>query len=268
VPLPRLLRRLRILFGRRAFERDLDDELRFHMDMMASTHAASGHSATAVRSLTHKGFGSMAQYREEVRDARGLTTFDDFSRDARLAFRTLRRTPGFTMIALIAFALGIGANTAIFSVVNAVLLRPLPYPNADRLVLVNEMIKGQPEIGAVSVMNFLDWRQQARSFEAVGAYYSTSALLQGENEPQRLRATPVSANVFPMLGVQPLAGRFFTADEEIRGKPSSPFSAPGSGERASTPILASSGGRSRSTAGRTPSSASCPTASSFPPALR
>src|SRR5689334_2172837 len=188
------------------------------MDMMAERHAAGGNSAADVRLLTHKEFGSMAQYREEVRDARGLTTLDDFKRDVRLAVRTLIRTPGFTIIALIAFALGIGANTAIFSVVNAVLIRPLPYPNADRLVLINEIIKGQPEIGSVSVPNFYDWRDRAKGFEAVGAYYNSFSMLYGEGEPQRVREGMVSANVFPMLGVKPLVGRFFTPDEEVRGK--------------------------------------------------
>ncbi len=214
----RALRRLRILFGRRRFERDLDDELRFHMEMMAGTHSGCGHSASAVRSLTHKGFGSMAQYREEVRDAHGLTTLDDFWRDVRFAVRTLLRTPGFTIIALIAFALGIGANTTIFSVVNAVLLRPLPYPNADRLVVLNEIVRGQPEVGAVSVLNFQDWRKQSKSFEGVGGYFSSFAMLDGESEPQRVRESLVSANIFPMLGVKPLAGRLFTPEEDAVGK--------------------------------------------------
>jgi predicted permease len=214
----RLLRRLRVFLGRRSFERDLDDELRFHMEMMAAQHEARGYSARDARALTHKEFGSMERYREEVRDARGLTLADDLWRDIRFAFRTLVRTPGFTIIALITFALGIGANTAIFSVVNAVLIRPLPYPNAGRLVLINETMKDYPEPGAVSVMNYLDWRKQATSFDAVAAYYNSFAMLDGDGEPERVREGLVTSNLFPMLGVKPIAGRTFVPEEEIKGK--------------------------------------------------
>ena len=214
----RALRRARLFFVRRSFERDIEDELRFHLEMVESRHLANGHSPADVRALTHKEFGSMNRYKEEVRDARGLTFVDDMWRDIRLAGRTLLRTPGFTLIALITFALGIGVNTAIFSVVNTVLLRPLPYPNADRLVRVFETIKDYPEPGAVSVMNFFDWRKQSTTFEAVGGFFNSSVMLDSDGDPERVRQGVVSANVFPMLGVKPLLGRPFTADEEVKGK--------------------------------------------------
>jgi putative ABC transport system permease protein len=214
----RLLRRARLMFGRRSFERDVEDELRFHMEMVASRHAANGVSPADIHALTHKEFGSMDRYREEVRDARGLTLVDDLWRDVRFAFRTLLRTPGFTIVALITFALGIGANTAIFSVVNAVLLRPLPYSNASRLVQVSETIKDYPEPGAVSVMNFLDWRKQNTTFDGLGAYYNTFVMLNTDGEPERVREGVVSANIIPMLGVKPAIGRVFTSDEEVKGK--------------------------------------------------
>src|SRR5690348_5682327 len=216
--LARLFRRTRLLVGRRAFERDVEDELRFHMEMVASRHAASGLSPADVHALTHKEFGSMNRYKEEVRDARGLTLVDDVWRDIRFAFRTLLRTPGFTIIALITFALGIGANTAIFSVVNTVLLRPLPYPNASRLVQVAETIKDYPEPGAVSVINFLDWKKQNTTFEGLGAYYNTFVMLNGDGEPERAREGIVSTNIIPMLGVKPMLGRVFAPDEDVKGK--------------------------------------------------
>ncbi len=213
----RAIRRLRIFLGRRSFERDVEDELRFHIDMVASRYAAQGHSPADVHALTHKEFGSMNRYKEEVRDARGLTSLDDLWRDIRFAFRTLLRTPGFTIIALITFALGIGANTAIFSVVNAVLIRPLPYPNASRLTLMFETLKDYPEPGSVSVMNWYDWRKQATSFEAVGGYVTSFSMLNTDGEPERVREGLVSSEVLPMLGVKPALGRLFTAKEESKG---------------------------------------------------
>ena len=214
----RLLRRLRRLLERGRFERDLDDELRFHMEMSSAKHESLGHAAADVDTLTHREFGSMARYKEEVRDAHGLTLVDDVVRDVRFAVRALLRTPGFAIIALITFALGIGANAAIFSAVNAVLLQPLPYPNASRLVQLYETIKDIPGTGSVSYMNFLDWKQQATSFEQMGAYYVSLGTLDGDGEPERLREGIVTTNILPMLGVKPVVGRFFTADEETRGK--------------------------------------------------
>jgi predicted permease len=222
MPLPRtlarLLRRARLFLGRGSFERDLEDELRFHMEMLESRHADGGHSVDDVRTLTHKEFGSMHRYKEEVRDARGLTLIDDLWRDVRFAVRTLLRTPAFTLIALVTFALGIGANTAIFSVVNAVLIRPLPYPNADRLVRLSEQMVDQTGPGAVSYMNFLDWKKMNTSFEGMGAFFNSFVTINGDGEPERVREGVVSADIFPMLGAKPIVGRYFTADEEIRGK--------------------------------------------------
>src|SRR6185436_19338794 len=158
-PLARILRRIRLLLDRRAFERDLEEEMRFHVDMAAARHLERGVAPAAVRPLITKEFGSMDRYKDEVRDARGVTLSDDVARDLRFAVRTLRRTPGFSVIALLTFGLGIGANAAIFSVVNAVLLRGIPYPHAPRLVRVYEQVKGQPALGSVSVLNWQDWQR-------------------------------------------------------------------------------------------------------------
>jgi putative ABC transport system permease protein len=215
----RLARRLRLFLTRRRFERDLEDELRFHVEMATSQHLARGVSAQRARELTHKEFGSMDRFKDEVRDARGLTLADDLSRDIRFSFRALRRTPGFTAIALLTFALGIGANTAIFSIVDAVLLRPLPYPNADRIVRIYETTNG-PEHGSVSVPNWRDWQQQARSFDAVGGFTTSRAIVNGDRsaEPQRVRLTYVTTNIPKMLGVRPKIGRLFLSDEETKGR--------------------------------------------------
>ena len=215
----RLLRRLRHLLGRRRFERDLDDELRFHMEMSSAQHATRGHAPADLDAFTHKEFGSMARYKEEVRDARGLTFVDDLGRDIRFAFRTLLRTPGFTLVALITFALGIGANTAIFSVVNAVLIRPLPYPNAGRVVRLFETMQEQPGFSSVNYLNFQDWKRSAtNSFERIAPYYVSTMMMEGEGEPERLREGVITADVLPILGTKPMLGRAFVPDDEVRGK--------------------------------------------------
>ena len=213
-----LARRLGVFLRRRSYERRLEEELRFHVEMATSRHLARGSSAAEARELTRREFGSVPRFKEEMRDARGITFVDDLWRDVRFAVRALLRTPGFTAIALLTFALGIGANTAIFSIVNAVLLRPLPYPNAQRIVRVYESLKGDPEPGAVSYPNWRDWQQQATSFDALGGYTVNTAILGGDQQPEPARDAAVSANVFRILGVRPLLGRTFVPDEEANGK--------------------------------------------------
>jgi putative ABC transport system permease protein len=140
--------------------------------------------------------------------------------DARYALRTLAKSPGFTLVAVAALALGIGANTAIFSVVKAVLLSPLPYPGPESLVWVREVNPGADILDEpASAPNYNDWRTQARSFEGLAAYADTALTLTGEGvEPERVPAALVSANFFEVLGAAPALGRGFTAEEETAGK--------------------------------------------------
>ncbi len=137
-----------------------------------------------------------------------------FAEDLRHAVRIMGRQPAFTFVAVITLALGIGANTAIFSVVNAVLLRPLPYPESDRLLLLNEH---KVDAGPTSVgwLNFLDWRAQSRSFEAMAAQRFDGFILTGNGEPRRLPGRMVSASFFDLLGSKPALGRFFDAKEDL-----------------------------------------------------
>lgn len=137
--------------------------------------------------------------------------------DLRYAFRTLRKSPGFTLVAVLTLTLGIGANTAIFSVVNAVLLRPLPYEEPERLVRLYEAT--ERITGSVSVPNFRDWREQSQSFSRLAAYTFVDANLQGVENPERLSAMAGSANLFRTLGVEPLLGRAFLPGEDERGAP-------------------------------------------------
>jgi predicted permease len=136
--------------------------------------------------------------------------------DVRYALRTLRHSRGFSVVAVITLALGIGANTAMFSIVNAVLLRPVPYPQPDRLL---KLYTRMPQFAqaSVSYLNFLDWQRRSRSFDAMAAYRTDSFNLTGQANPERLRGEMASSTIFPLLGIKPIIGRTFTADEDRRG---------------------------------------------------
>jgi predicted permease len=212
-------RRLRLLLGRRSFERELDDEMRFHLEMEAKQHEARGLSPEAARALAEREFGRVERYKDEVRDVRGITWMDDVGRDVRFALRTLRKSPTFVLVAVLCLALGIGANAAIFSVVDAVLLRPLPYAEPSRLVRVYETMPSRGfSNGSASWANYLDWVQQLQGFSGLAAYTGQSKNLSGtEGGAERLEAVAATANLFDVLGVQPRLGRGFQAGEDVAG---------------------------------------------------
>src|SRR5262244_1942885 len=138
--------------------------------------------------------------------------------DIRFGLRMLLKSPSISIVATIALALGIGANTAIFSVVNAVLLRPLPFPDPDSLVSVFETDTQRGQIrGSHSYPNFMDLRAQNTVFERVASYHSADYILTGSGEPARLQGSVVTADLFPLLGVPPMLGRTFLPDEEKPG---------------------------------------------------
>src|SRR5262245_8798380 len=139
--------------------------------------------------------------------------------DIRYGIRTSLKNPGFTIVAIITLALGIGANTAIFSVVNAVLLRPLPFPEPDRVVNVNttNLARGFTDFGT-SLPDYRAWRDRNHTFKQLAAFNTGSFNISGTTEPERVRGTQVSSNIFDLLGVGPARGRSFTPDEEIFGK--------------------------------------------------
>jgi hypothetical protein len=141
--------------------------------------------------------------------------------DLRYGVRTLLKTPGFTLIAVIALALGIGANTAMFSIVNGVLLRPVPYPEPERLL---KLYTSQPQFerSSVSYPNFLDWQRNTRSFEQIAALRGETMMLTGQGTAERLRGAMVSATYFSILGEKPILGRTFNAQDDVRGAGSRP----------------------------------------------
>lgn len=208
----RLIRRLRILRDRERVEREMDEEMRFHIEMEAEERARRGAHPRAARRQALLAFGGLERFKERARDARGTRLWEDALQDARYALRTLRRSPGFTAVALVTLALGIGITTAIFSVVDAVLLRPLPYSDPDRIVQVETRWEDQSS-GNISPAEYIDFRELP-GFAAFGVYGFGALNLTGDGEPQRVRVSFPSAGVFPALGVGPLLGRVFTAEED------------------------------------------------------
>jgi putative ABC transport system permease protein len=211
-----LLHRLRSLVHRKTVEGELDDELRFHFEKHVEKSVVAGLSREEAVRRTRMELGGFDQLKEECRDARGVQLMENFIQDVRYALRTLVKSPGFTAVALLTLALGIGANTAIFSVVYGVMLAPLPYRDSARLMVLNETT---PKVGSVSVSypNFLDWRAQSHSFSQMAVVAQTAWNMSGGSQPETVNGEAVSPNYLSMLGVQPMLGRDFDASEEKAG---------------------------------------------------
>lgn len=207
--------RLRALFSRKRFERELDDELRFHVEMETEARLRGGAGASEARRGARVAFGGEDSVRESVREARGLSWLDDLRMDARYAARSLWRNRLFAIVAVVTLGLGIGAATAVYSVVDGVLLRPLPFAQADRLVMVweHDRISGT-EREAASIPDFADFEERSRTIEPMAAFDTrpVNLMLPGQ-EPERVRVALVTERFFETLGVTPLLGRFFQAGD-------------------------------------------------------
>ncbi|HWM88118.1 MAG TPA: ABC transporter permease [Kofleriaceae bacterium] len=210
--------RVRALLRRGAVERELDDELRFHIEKQVEKHMAAGLSREEAGRRARLDLGGMSRVKEECRDARGVTLVEDLVQDLRYGVRKLRGSPGFTAVALLTLALGIGVNTALFSVINGVLLSPLPYPEPDELVTIHES-KPNFATGSISFPNFRDWRDGNRSFAAMAIHRSYGYSLTGMGAAERVNALLVSAELFSLLRVEPVLGRVFTRGEDEVGAP-------------------------------------------------
>ena len=193
-------------------ESDLAREIESHLALLAEDFERRGLPPEAARLAARRAYGGVAQTQELHRDAPSFPRIEQVFKDASYGARTLLRAPVFSLVAVVTLALGIGANTAIFSVVNAVLLRPLTYRRADRLVVALH----DGDIPA-AVANYIDWRDQSRSFETMAAAEYWSANLTGGEAPEHLLGLRVSSNLLPMLGVDPLLGRQFAAGEDRQG---------------------------------------------------
>jgi len=211
-------RRLVSFIKRSRFEGDLDDELRFHVEMRARDNMASGMSDDEARYAARKAFGNLALVREETREMWGLTWLERLGQDVRYGLRVLAKNRGFTAVAVVALALGIGANTAIFSVVNTVLLRRLPYRDPDRLVWITQFIPAQGNT-LVFDSDYFAWLRQNQVFDGMAAYRRPDFTLTGAGDPERVEAAWVTASFFSLLGVEPMLGRGFVAEEDRPGGP-------------------------------------------------
>src|SRR5688500_11483962 len=204
---------LRNLFSRRQVERELDDELRAYVDLLTDEKLKAGMTLDEARRAARLEAGGVEQIKEEVRDVRSGTLMETTMQDLRYGFRLLKRSPGFASLAVLTIALGIGANSAIFSVINGVVRKPLAYPQSDRLMFITSQFRNQKwDRFWVSPPEYFEFKERTKAFSAVGAY-STGALNVSEGEqPERVNAAFLTASMFQVLGVLPARGQAFTEE--------------------------------------------------------
>ncbi|HEV2417081.1 MAG TPA: ABC transporter permease [Terriglobia bacterium] len=208
------------LFRRERTERQLDAELRFHLEQQMADYIAAGISPEEARRRARLEFGGLDQVKEECRDIGAGRFVETLIQDLRFGLRQLRRNPGFTAVAVVTLALGIGANTAMFSIVDAVLLEPLPFHDPARLVTIWEANEADSStIGRpASYPDFFDWRAHSQAFSQMASFRTYNFTLSGTGQPIHLYGAIVSANLFSLLGVRPSLGRTFLPQEDEPGE--------------------------------------------------
>lgn len=206
---------------RSQLDREMEDEFRFHQERRAEDLAASGVPYREAVRRARVEFGSTARYREEGLESRGVRHFDELWSDVRQATRSLRKSPGFTAAAVLMLGLGIGVNSAVFSLISASMLRPLPFPEAERLVVLHQTYTEPGEVERPmrwSYPEFAAVRSTLTSVSDLAAYYADDVNLSGSSaDPERVHAEMVSASYFPALGVQPALGRGLATDDSVEG---------------------------------------------------
>jgi predicted permease len=211
-------RRLRTLSTRKQLDRDLQDELAFHLAMREQQNRAQGFADKEAGYAARRYFGNTTAIKERSREMWTFASLESIWQDFRYGVRMLTKSPGFALVAILTLALGIGANTAIFSVVDAMLLRPLPYPEPDRLVRIWESsVKFDSPRNVVNPFNFLDWRDHSHSFEAMAAIVDRMANLNVNGQPMAVQSLTVSPEFFSILRVPPFLGRTFVPEDGVRG---------------------------------------------------
>ncbi|HNC24303.1 MAG TPA: ABC transporter permease, partial [Opitutaceae bacterium] len=212
------LRRFRDLFRKGTLDREMAEEMRLHVELQAELNRKAGMDPDEARHLAERQFGHVEGIKETAREIRGLPWLEQLAADLRYGVRQLRKAPGFAIVAILTLAIGIGATTSIFSIVNSVVLRPLDFPDSGQLVLIQENQSSTGRIAFASPAAMLEWRKQAASFAEIGGWAAKNFNVTGHGDPWRMYTRAVTTNYFPLLGVQPALGRTFRPDEGAPGK--------------------------------------------------
>ena len=213
--------RLRSLFRRAQADQELDDELCDHLERRTEECVANGMAPEEARRRARLDLGGIEQTKDKCRDARRVDRIHDFAQDLRFGLRMLRKSPGFSAVAILTLALGIGANTAIFSCINAWIIKPLPYPQSDRLMVfaTHDKKNGWTGEHVTSTADFFDFQKQNTSFEQTVAWTNAGLSLTGDGRPELVDGGRVTWNFFDTLGAKPILGRTFTSDDDRSGAP-------------------------------------------------
>jgi MacB-like periplasmic core domain len=201
-------------------EADLERELRSDLELEEEEQQENGLRAEEAHYAARRAFGNTTLIREQSHEAWGWTPFERLGQDVRYALRQLRRSPGFALLTVFTLALGIGSTTAIFSVFNATLLRPLPFADPDRLVILWSSVPhfGYSGPGSLTDPDFTQWQQQNQVFEQIAAFRWQTSNLTDNGTPERLLGATVTASLLPLLGVAPELGRIFSVGEQSPGR--------------------------------------------------
>jgi putative ABC transport system permease protein len=205
--------RLRTLFRGGRVEQELTDEFQYHLERTIDQYVASGVPLSAARSQALREMGAVDQWKEACRDVSGLTMLHGLRQDLIYALRGLRKNPAFSAVAILSLAVGIGATTTIFTFVNAVFLRPLPFPDSERLVVLHEHELTSANPLNVHPANFVEWRNRARSFEALVLVQAPPLNVIGSNGAEQISRLATTADLFRVFGVSPVLGRGFTPED-------------------------------------------------------
>src|SRR5437870_1258770 len=210
------------LCRKRALDAQLDSELRFHIEELTEANVAAGLTPEEARRRAVLEFGGREQIKEELRDVHRVSIIESTLANLKSAFRFIRKSPSFSMTVIVTLALGIGANSAVFSAIDAILLRPLPFPDGDRLMLIRQVDrKAKVPFSFTSPARLEDWNRYSSAFHAISGYYSGNVSESSGPLPEKVTEAYVAPRFFQLWGVAPQLGRSFTPAEERFGGPSS-----------------------------------------------